>query len=140
MPVAFRYTPGVGNGGFLAGLRDGGTLLGSRCSACAVTYMPARSFCERCLAELAADVPCGPEGSLESWTTLWIDVDGRTLAEPERFALVRLDGADTVVLHRLLDHDGWEPAIGDRVRTMLRAERGGSILDIDGFGPAEASG
>lgn len=140
MPVAFRYTPGVGNGAFFAALRADGTLLGSRCAGCAVTYVPARSFCERCLGSLAADTPCGPEGSLESWTTLWIDIDGHTLTEPERYALVRLDGADTVVFHRLLDHPGWEPTIGDRVRTMLRAERGGTILDIEGFGPAEASG
>ena len=140
MPVAFRYTPGVGNGAFCAALRADGTLLGSRCAGCAVTYVPARSFCERCLGSLAADTPCGPEGSLESWTTLWIDIDGHTLTEPERYALVRLDGADAVMFHRLLGHAGWEPTIGDRVRTMLRAERGGTILDIEGFGPAEASG
>ena len=55
LPVAFHYTPGVGNTAFFEALRDRGVLLGSRCEACGVTYLPARIFCERCFAELTAD-------------------------------------------------------------------------------------
>jgi len=133
LPVAFRYTPGLGNGAFFAALRDDGILLGSRCPSCEVTYLPARVFCERCLGELEPDTPCGPHGSLESFTTLHVDVDDRPLSHPERYGLVRLDGADTVLLHRLLPSDGWEPAIGDRVAPVLRAVRDGMITDIEGF-------
>ena len=56
LPVSFRYTPGVANTTFFEALRDRGVLLGSRCPSCAVTYLPARLFCERCFSELAADV------------------------------------------------------------------------------------
>ena len=129
MPVRFRYTPGVGNGAFFDALRERGVLLGSRCESCGVTYLPARIFCERCLAELRPDKECGPEGVVASWTLARIDVDGATLPEPARYALVRMDGADTVLLHRLLG----EADIGDRVRVRLRAERAGSIHDIAGF-------
>ena len=53
---------------------------------------------------------------------------------------MRLDGADTVLLHRLLDTDG-EPAIGDRVRAVFAPLREGSILDVEGFAPvAETTG
>jgi hypothetical protein len=134
MPVGFRYTPGPGAGAFLDGLRAG-ALTGSRCEGCGVTYLPSRLFCERCMAELTPDVSCGPEGTLASWTTLAIDVDGAPLAEPVVYALVRFDGADTVLLHRLLVGSDAEPAIGDRVRAVFRAERGGSILDLEGFAP-----
>jgi uncharacterized OB-fold protein len=133
LPVAFRYTPGVGNTVFFTALRDRGTFLGSRCAACDVTYLPARVFCERCLAELEPDTTCGPGGTLESWTTLHVEVDGGPLAAPERFGLVRLDGADTVLLHRLLADEGWEPAIGDRVVAVLADERGAGITDLEGF-------
>ena len=44
-------------------------------------------------------------------------------------------GADTVLLHRLVDTGG-APAIGDRVRAVLAPTRDGSILDVDGFAPA----
>jgi len=133
LPVGFRYTPGVGNTEFLKVLRDRGVLLGSRCESCGVTYLPARIFCERCLAELSPAVECGPAGELVSWTTGHVGVDGDLLEEPVTIGLVRLDGADTVLMHRLLG-DG--PAqIGQRVEVVLRpeAERVASILDIEGF-------
>jgi uncharacterized protein len=131
LPVSFRYTPGVANTAFFEALRDRGVLLGSRCAACGVTYLPARLFCERCFAELAADVECGPEGTLESWTVGHVGVDDDALDPPGRLALVRLDGADTVMMHRLAD--GGTPAIGMRVRAVVRAERSGSIDDVEGF-------
>ena len=131
LPVAFRYTPGVGNTAFFEALRDRGTFLGSRCADCGVTYVPARIFCERCLAELVPDIECGPEGTVESWTVARQDVDGAQLEPPVTFTLVRLDGADTVLLHRLLGTSD----IGGRVRTVLRRDRTGSIHDLEGFEP-----
>ncbi|HET9672074.1 MAG TPA: Zn-ribbon domain-containing OB-fold protein [Actinomycetota bacterium] len=136
LAVSFRYTPGVGNTAFFEALRDRGVFLGSRCEHCGVTYLPARVFCERCLRELAPSVECGPEGELVSWTTARVDVDDRPLDAPVHFGLVRLDGADTVLLHRLLDGGNDAPTIGARVRAVLVPERTGSILDVEGFAPA----
>ncbi len=135
LSVSFRYTPGVGNTAFFEALRDRGVFLGSRCDHCGVTYLPARVFCERCLRELEASIECGPEGELVSWTTARVDVDDQPLAPPPRYGLVRLDGADTVLLHRLLGPDGDGPAIGSRVRAVFAGERDGSILDVEGFEP-----
>jgi uncharacterized OB-fold protein len=135
LAVSFRYTPGVGNTAFFEALRDRGVFLGSRCDSCAVTYLPARVFCERCLAELDPSVECGPEGELVSWTLVRVDVDDRPLDRTVTYGLVRLDGADTVLLHRLLDEDA-ELTIGMRVRPVLASERDGSILDIEGFTPS----
>jgi hypothetical protein len=132
MPVAFRYTPGLGTGAFLRGLRDRGVLVGSRCERCGVTYLPARVFCERCLGELEPGVECGPEGTIVSWTVAREGVDGERLDDPVTLGLVRVDGADTVLLHRLLDAGG-EPSIGGRVRAVVRERRSGSIHDLEGF-------
>jgi uncharacterized OB-fold protein len=134
LPVSFRYTPGVGNTAFFEALRDRGVLLGSRCDACGVTYLPARIFCERCLAGLDPRVECGPAGTLESWTVGHVGIDGEALDEPVALGLVRFDGADTVVLHRLLGDAEW--SIGMRVEAVLRAERVASILDLEGVRPA----
>ena len=108
-------------------------VLGSRCEACAVTYVPARMFCERCFAELTPGIECGPGGSVESFTIGHVGIDGEALDEPVVVALVRLDRADTVLMHRLLGIEA--PAIGMRVTARLRpqAERSASILDIEGF-------
>jgi uncharacterized protein len=134
LSVSFRYTPGVGNTAFFEALRDRGVFLGSRCGACGVTYMPARIFCERCLDELEAGEECGPAGELVSWTIARVDVDGGSLDEPVTYGLVRLDGADTVFLHRLIDLDD-SPVMGMRVRAVLAEDRTGSIFDVEGFAP-----
>jgi uncharacterized protein len=135
LSVAFRYTPGVGNTAFFEALRDRGVFLGSRCQHCGVNYLPARIFCERCLAELEPSIECGPEGELVSWTVARVDVDDRPLDAPVVFGLVKLDGADTVLLHRIVDVEG-DPEIGSRVRAVLASTRDGSILDVEGFAPA----
>ena len=136
LPVRHRYTPGVAGEAFFTALRDRGVLLGSRCESCGYTYVPARSFCERCFAELARDVEVGPGGVLIAFTIAFVDVDGDALEAPETFGLVRLDGADAVLVHRVLDPPDEEPLeVGERVEVVLlpQAERAGSILDIEGF-------
>src|SRR6185312_14965833 len=108
--------------------------LGSRCPSCGTTYLPARLFCERDFAELDPDVECGPEGTIESWTVGHVNVDDEPLDRPAMLALVRLDGSDTVMMHRLVGVES--PAIGMRVRATLRDDRSGSINDLEGFAPA----
>ena len=57
---------------------------------------------------------------------------GEPLEEPATLGLIKLDGADTVVMHRVLD--GGRPLeIGTRVEAVLNPERTGSILDVEGF-------
>jgi uncharacterized OB-fold protein len=131
LPVAFHYTPGLGNTAFFEALRDRGVLLGSRCEACDFTYLPARVFCERCFVELQADTECGPGGTLESYTVGHVGIDGEPSEEPLALGLVKLDGADTVLMHRLIGDGPW--TIGIRVDAVIRSERRGSIDDIEAF-------
>jgi uncharacterized OB-fold protein len=137
LPVRHRYTPGVAGDVVFAALRDRGVLLGSRCAACSFTYVPARLFCERCFAELSADVETGPRGTLVSFTIAFVGLDGEPLEEPVTYGLVRLDGADAVLLHRIVGIGEDPLEIGERVELVLREERIGSILDLEGFRPLE---
>ena len=137
IPVSHRYTPGVAGDVFFAALRDRGVLLGSRCESCDYTYVPARLFCERCFAELSADAEVGPGGQLVSFTISYIGLEGEPLEQPVTIGLVRPDGADAGVVHRIVE-SGDEPLeIGQRMEVVMRPEgkRTGSILDIDGFRP-----
>lgn len=139
IPVRHRYTPGVAGGVFFAALRDRGVVLGSRCEVCGYTYAPARMFCERCFAELAADTEVGPGGTLESFAVGFVGIEGEPLDAPITVGLIRLDGADAVLFHFVMDGSDDRPLeIGQRVEAVLKpaAERVGSILDIAGFRPA----
>ena len=92
LPVRHRYTPGVAGDAFFTALKERGVLLGSRCEHCSYTYVPARLFCERCFAELAADTEVGPGGELVSFTIVFQGIEGEPLDQPETFGAVRLDG------------------------------------------------
>ncbi len=125
--IPFRYAAGKAGSRFLTALQEEQTILASPCLACGQVYCPARSFCARCGAELEELIPVGPEGELLSWT----EVKGKGA-----FGLVRLDGATSALLHRLLALPAASGA-GIRVRARFATQRSGSILDLEGFEPVE---
>lgn len=136
IPLQHRYTAGVAGEAFFRALKDRGELVASRCETCSFVYCPARMFCERCFSSLEPDTTVGPQGTLESLTVVYSDVAGEPLDEPRVVGLIRPDGADTVLMHFLVD--GEEAlGIGDRVEAVLqpKTKRTGSILDLRGFRP-----
>lgn len=128
--IPFRYAAGTAGSRFLGALRDERRILGGRCGACRKVFAPLRSFCTQCGASPLEETTLGPGGVLQCWTAR---------ADGTLFALVRLDGADTALLHRLLNLGG-QPRDGMRVRARFAAERHASIIDIEGFEPAEGAG
>jgi uncharacterized OB-fold protein len=136
IPIESLYTAGSGGQVFFTALKERGDLAATRCGPCRQVYVPARRFCERCFAELSDVVKVGPAGTVKSFSICHLDHENRQLKHPAAFALVQLDGATTVLLHRLLDvTDPSRVAIGSRVETVIKpkAKRTGSILDIEGF-------
>ena len=140
MPVSFLYTAGVAGERFLRELKDRGRFLGSRCPDCRYTYLPPRLYCERCFAELKDWVEVGPRGTVEALTVAHLGLDGEPLAAPQTYALIRLDGADGLLLHRIKAPAGEELEVGATVEPVFlpRAARKGSILDIQHFRPASS--
>lgn len=136
IPLASVYTSGIGGQIFFRALKTQGKLIGTRCGPCRQVYVPARSFCERCFAELTEQVEVKRTGRLVSYTICNIDHDGEPLHPPQTLALVQLEGATTVMVHRLLN--AAQPGtikIGCAVEAIIKpkAKRTGSILDIEGF-------
>ena len=134
-PVSHLYTMGVAGERFFRQLKDGGRIMGSRCATCDHVYLPPSLFCPRCFAALDEWVEVGPQGTVRAVTTAHRGAGGEPLETPQRFALVQLDGAGDLLLHRL---DGAAVEIGAKVEAVLKvaAEREGSILDIRHFRPA----
>lgn len=127
--IPFSYAAGEAGSRFLIALRDHKTILGARCTDCERVLCPPPPACAVCGAAEFDPVAVGPAGVLVSWT----EVPGRGV-----YGLVRLDGADTAMLHLLLGDDS-RRAAGRRLRARFRGERTGSILDIEGFELAEES-
>ena len=117
--LPYHYTAGDNNTRFLHGLSEQ-RILGGRCDGCATTTAPLRPFCPSCGGRLTEAVDVGPGGIVTTYTT---DGQGRT------FARIRLDGADTDMLHRV---DG-NPAIGSRVEPRWSPEPELEITAIESF-------
>jgi uncharacterized OB-fold protein len=134
MPISHRYTAGLAGERFFRALAGRGAFLATRCPACAVVYCPARAFCERCLAALDDECDVGPAGRVVTLTVVRVGLDGARLAEPVPVGVIRLDGADTCLVHRLT------PAAaalgpGAAVEPLLRppGERTGCLDDVIAF-------
>jgi uncharacterized OB-fold protein len=136
IPLSHVYTMGIAGERFFRELKDSGRFLGTRCAACEHVYLPPSLFCPRCFAALEEWQEVGAQGVVRAVTTAHRGVDGGPLRAPETLALIELDGADDLLVHRIEEADS--VSIGDRVEAVLKDadERKGSILDIRCFRPA----
>ena len=134
LEYTYQRSTGPVIGRFLGGLRDG-RLEGVRTST--GVMVPPLEY-EPDGRATGEPVAVGPGGTVTTWA--WVAAPRRfhPLDRPFAFALIRLDGADTALLHAV---DAGSPAAmrtGLRVHPRWRAERTGSIRDLECFVPGEA--
>ncbi len=120
--LPYNLTPGPATGTFLAELARK-RIVGTRCRQCSRVEVPAQQVCG-CGSDELDLVELGHQGELRGFTRT------PTLS----LALVRLDGADCDLLHRLSGDAPWQ--IGMRVQAVWADEARGSVLDLSGFEPA----
>ena len=133
--VEFPFTRSLGpvQSAFLTGLRErvvlGVRTRDGRTLVPPVEYDPVTAEEIRDLTEVA------PTGTVTTWAWNHAPRPGQPLATPFAWVLVRLDGADTALLHAL-DAPGPDAVrTGTRVRVRWAAERTGAITDIACFEP-----
>ncbi len=130
----FRRSCGPILSRFFSGLRDG-KLVGIRSRTSGVLVPPAEYDPET--AEPLDDfVDVGPGGEVVSYAWVSKPRSKQPLQHPFAYALVKLDGADTGLLH-VVDVGGDESKVstGMRVAPRWSAERKGDIHDIEAFVP-----
>ncbi len=136
LPVTSRYTFGLAGERFFRAIKDEGRLYGTHCPNCNRTYVPAASFCERCLSELTEWIDVGLVGEVHTFTLLHENYDGSPRETPEVVAFIRME--DGGLVHRIDEIQPDEIEIGLHVEAVFKpkVERNGSILDILYFRPA----
>jgi uncharacterized protein len=135
--LEYPYSRSVGPviGAFLTGLREG-KLLGVRGAGGSV-IVPPTEYDPTTGEDTGEMVEVGPAGAVESWAWVSRPLPKHPLDRPFAWALIRLDGADTALLH-VVDSGGPDRlASGDRVEVRFRpeAERIGAMADIESFVP-----
>jgi uncharacterized OB-fold protein len=138
--LEFPYSRSVGPviGAFLTGLRNG-KILGVRSGSSVV--VPPSEYDPVTGADTGELTEVGPGGEVTTWAWASSPRKGQPLERPFAWALVRLDGADTSLLHAV---DAGAPeamSTGMRVTARFRpaSERRGHILDIECFEPARGA-
>ena len=117
----FTRTTGPVIGAFLTGLREG-IILGIR-RADGTVLCPPTEYDPESSEPLADLVEVGPGGELVSWT--WVDPPRSQSPwdQPHGLGLIRLDGADTPMVHGLLVDGPEGLSVGMRVTARWRSER-----------------
>lgn len=141
IPLSYVYTAGVAGEKFLRSIKDSGRIVGTRCKKCSVTYVPPRIYCERCFQNLSEWVEVGRHGTVHSYTTVWLGLDGQRLERPDIVAFVKLQGTSGGLVHRLGEIGPADVRIGMEVEAIFKAkkDRTGSVLDIRYFRPMKTS-
>jgi uncharacterized OB-fold protein len=129
------YTAGAVGSRFLIELRDNKKIMGTKCPACDMVYVPARSVCKYCFAQLDKWVEVSDTGTLQTYTVAG-QVNGvQPVDPPIIYGIIQLDGASTGLVHMLSEVDFEKLVIGMRVKAVFSEKRVGSILDIKYFKP-----
>lgn len=136
----FGYTRSLGPvlSRFALGLRDC-QISGSRNNDGTVSVPPVE-FDPVTGAATTEVVNVSDAGIVTTWS--WNDspADGQPRSQPFAWALIRLDGADTALLHAVAADTAAQMRTGMRVRAVWRAVRCGRIDDIAWFAPEAPGG
>lgn len=133
--LAFTYTRTTGPviGRFLTGLRDG-KIEGIKTKSGRVIVPPVEYDPET--GEATTEfVPVSESGVVTSWTWIAEPRGLHPLQKPFAFALVKLDGADTAMVHAVDAGSPERMKTGMRVKVRWAEERKGFITDIACFEP-----
>ena len=133
LKLSFDYTRSVGPvlGQFFTALRER-RIVGVRGSDGRV-HVPPAEFDPVTYEPLSEIVPVASTGTVLSWTWQPQPLEGQPLQRPFAWALIKLDGADTTLLHAV---DAGEPdaiITGARVHVHWADEPQGAIIDIAYF-------
>jgi uncharacterized OB-fold protein len=137
LEISFDYTRSLGPtlGAFMTALADR-RILGARASDGTV-HAPPFEYDPVTAAPPAGLIEVGPGGTVTSWSWMPEPEDGQPLGRPFGWALIKLDGADTAMLHAVDAGSADSMRTGMRVRPRWSDRRGSGITDIECFEPGE---
>jgi uncharacterized OB-fold protein len=134
--VPYAWQAGETASRFLLSLREEKRFLGKKCSKCAKVLVPPRKNCPYCFVSTGDWVDVSDEGVVETFTIVRRDTGILPMEPPFAYAVIRLDGADTGLVHLLGEVEPGRIREGMRVKAVFAEERTGKMLDIAYFKPA----
>jgi len=136
MALPYSYFAGRVGSRFITAIRDQKTIRGVRCENCDTVFVPPRQTCEKCLADIRDNwVDLGDTGEIVNFTVVRYADKHLPKDPPFVLAMIKLEGADTPLVHIV---DGMAPeqvTVGQRVKAVFTGKATSTLLDIDHFAP-----
>ena len=138
----FNWSIGKHGSKFLAEIRDNKKIFGVRCPKCGKVLVPARTFCPECFDDMDEWVEVSQQGEIVTWILAHKEFFGMPVDPPFVAALIRLEGTDCDLLHRVGGLGLGDPEAvrkklkpGTKVKAVWNEEKKGHMLDIKYFEP-----
>ena len=135
--VPYHWWAGETASKFLITLRDEKKITGTRCPACEKTFIPPRKTCPVCFGTEMKWVDLSDEGTVVSYTVARRQLASIPKKVPVIFGLIKLDGADTAMIHYIEEVEPEAVKIGMKVKAKFAAERKAGMQDIEYFAPVK---
>ncbi|MBS3757399.1 MAG: Zn-ribbon domain-containing OB-fold protein [Desulfobacterales bacterium] len=136
LALPYSYFAGRVGSTFITALRDSRQILGVRCEKCHKVFVPPRQTCEKCMADLRENwVTVENTGEVINFTVVRYSDRHLPREAPYILAMIKLDGADTPMVHILDEVKSEDVKAGMRVEAVYSENTTSTILDIDHFKP-----
>jgi uncharacterized OB-fold protein len=137
LALPYSYFAGRVGSKFLTTIRDEKKILGIKCNKCNQVFVPPRQTCDVCMEDIRDNwVEVQNTGEVTNFTVVRYDDKHLPKKAPYILAMIKLDGADTSLVHVVEGIDVDEAKVGLKVQAVFAQETTSTILDIDHFAPA----
>jgi uncharacterized OB-fold protein len=137
LALPYSYFAGRVGSKFLTTLRDEKKIMGIKCNKCRRVFVPPRQTCDVCMEDIRDNwVDVQNTGEVTNFTVVRYDDKHLPKKAPYILAMIKLEGADTSLVHVVEGIDPDKAKIGMKVQAVFADETTSTILDIDHFAPA----
>lgn len=131
MEYTYKRSLGPVMSAYFTALRDG-RLLGAR-TVSGRLVVPPLEWDPDTGAAISGLEPVAETGTVTAFTWVAAPTARHLLQEPFAYALIRLDGADTAMLHAVACEHADACSVGSRVQLVWAEQRTGTVRDISHF-------
>jgi len=117
---------------FFRELIDNKRIMGTKCPECGTVFCPPTSDCPKCWVP-AEWVEVGPQGTVLHFSIIHLPNLWMKRKVPYTIGLIKLDGADTGLMHFVDETDIEKLKTRPRVEAVFADNRKGYITDIEHF-------
>lgn len=135
--VPYKHTAGAYVEKFIKQIGKENKIWGVKCPKCQKVFVPPKMICFNCFEKMEEWVEVGNQGTIEGFTVVSHSTSVMPLKPPFAYGIIKLDGANTNIIHVINEGDPKKLQVGMRVEAKFKDQPRKRILDIEYFRPIQ---